>query len=62
MIELPKTPSMSLNGRKAIITGASSGIGWGVLLLWLRQAHMYVYLPEIAKISIKLWKLFKQKV
>ena len=29
MIELPETPSMSLNGRKAIITGASSGIGLG---------------------------------
>ena len=29
MIDLPHTPSMRLDGRKALITGASSGIGQG---------------------------------
>jgi NAD(P)-dependent dehydrogenase (short-subunit alcohol dehydrogenase family) len=29
MIELPRTPSMNLDGRRALVTGASSGIGLG---------------------------------
>ena len=29
MINLPRMPSMSLEGKTAIITGASSGIGQG---------------------------------
>ncbi|MEP4194833.1 MAG: SDR family oxidoreductase [Aliishimia sp.] len=28
-MKLPKTPSMSLNGKRALVTGASSGIGQG---------------------------------
>jgi len=43
MIELPKTPSMSLNGRKAIITGASSGIGLGCAVA-LAEAGAHVCL------------------
>ena len=54
MIELPKTPSMSLNGRKQSSRVLRLELVWDVLLLWLRQAHMYVYLLGIAKISIKL--------
>jgi len=62
VIELPKTPSMSLNGRKAIITGASSGIGLGCAVA-LAEAGAHVCLSaRIAQTSIKLWKLFKQKV
>ena len=29
MTELPRTPSFSLNGKTALVTGASSGIGQG---------------------------------
>jgi len=43
MIELPKTPSMSLKGRKAIITGASSGIGLGCAVA-LAEAGAHVCL------------------
>ena len=43
MIELPKTPSMSLNGRKALITGASSGIGLGCAVA-LAEAGAHVCL------------------
>ena len=43
MIELPKTPSMSLNGRKAIISGASSGIGLGCAVA-LAEAGAHVCL------------------
>jgi len=43
MIELPKVPSMSLNGRKAIITGASSGIGLGCAVA-LAEAGAHVCL------------------
>jgi len=43
MIALPKTPSMSLNGRKALITGASSGIGLGCAVA-LAEAGAHVCL------------------
>ena len=43
MIELPKTPSMSLNGRKALIIGASSGIGLGCAVA-LAEAGAHVCL------------------
>ena len=43
MIELPETPSMSLNDRKAIITGASSGIGLGCAVA-LAEAGAHVCL------------------
>ena len=43
MIELPETPSTSLNGRKAIITGASSGIGLGCAVA-LAEAGAHVCL------------------
>ena len=43
MIELPETPSLSLNGRKAIITGASSGIGLGCAVA-LAEAGAHVCL------------------
>ena len=43
MIELPETPSKSLNGRKAIITGASSGIGLGCAVA-LAEAGAHVCL------------------
>ena len=29
MIDLPKTPSLRLDGLRALVTGASSGIGLG---------------------------------
>ncbi|MGB2491847.1 MAG: 3-oxoacyl-ACP reductase, partial [Candidatus Puniceispirillum sp.] len=29
MIDLPKTPSFRLDGRRALVTGGSSGIGLG---------------------------------
>lgn len=29
MIDLPRTPSFSLSGKRALVTGASSGIGQG---------------------------------
>jgi len=41
--ELPKTPSMSLNGRNALITGASSGIGLGCAVA-LAEAGAHVCL------------------
>ena len=43
MIELPKTPSMSLNGCKALIIGASSGIGLGCAVA-LAEAGAHVCL------------------
>ena len=43
MIELPKTPSRSLNGRKALIIGASSGIGLGCAVA-LAEAGAHVCL------------------
>ena len=43
MTELPKTPSMSLNGRNALITGASSGIGLGCAVA-LAEAGAHVCL------------------
>ena len=32
-MELPKTPAFRLEGKRALITGASSGIGLGVAAL-----------------------------
>ena len=43
MIELPKTPSMRLDGMKALITGASSGIGLGCAVA-LAEAGSHVVL------------------
>ena len=43
MTELPKTPSMSLNGRNALVTGASSGIGLGCAVA-LAEAGAHVCL------------------
>ena len=43
MTELPITPSMSLNGRNALITGASSGIGLGCAVA-LAEAGAHVCL------------------
>jgi len=56
MIELPETPSMSLNGRKAIITGASSGIGLGCAVA-LAEAGAHVCLS--ARNSKNLNKVVK---
>ena len=56
MIELPETPSMSLNGRKAIITGASSGIGLGCAVA-LAEAGAHVCLS--ARNSKNLNKVLK---
>jgi len=52
MIELPKTPSMSLNGRKAIITGASSGIGLGCAVA-LAEAGAHVCLSARNSTNLK---------
>lgn len=41
MISLPKTPSMRLDGRKALVTGASSGIGLGCAVV-LAEAGAHV--------------------
>ncbi len=54
MIELPKTPSMSLHGRKALIIGASSGIGLGCAVA-LAEAGAHVCLSD--RILNKLNKL-----
>ena len=43
MTEMPKPPSMSLNGRNALITGASSGIGLGCAVA-LAEAGAHVCL------------------
>ena len=43
MIKLPKTPSMRLDGMKALITGASSGIGLGCAVA-LAEAGSHVVL------------------
>lgn len=41
MIDLPDTPSTSLSGRKALVTGASSGIGLGAAVALARAgAHV----------------------
>ena len=43
MIKLPKTPSMRLDGMKALITGASSGVGLGCAVA-LAEAGSHVVL------------------
>jgi NAD(P)-dependent dehydrogenase (short-subunit alcohol dehydrogenase family) len=52
MIELPKTPSMSLNGRKALIIGASSGIGLGcAVALAEAGAHVCLSARNVNKLN-----------
>jgi len=43
MMELPKTPSFRLDGRRALVTGASSGIGFGSAVA-LAEAGAHVVL------------------
>jgi len=43
VIKLPKTPSMRLDGMKALITGASSGVGLGCAVA-LAEAGSHVVL------------------
>ena len=45
MIELPKTPSLRLDGLRAIVTGASSGIGLGCAVA-LAEAGAHVVLAS----------------
>ncbi len=50
-MDLPKAPSFQLNGRRALVTGASSGIGFGCAAA-LAQAGAHVVMAARTKSSL----------
>jgi len=52
MVELPKTPSLRLDGKRALVTGGSSGIGLGsAVALAEAGAHVVIAARNEARLA-----------